>query len=182
MQVTELLRDLLFRQVGCTSSQPEISPGGPLPFLTVMHLNLLFFLFFFSFGAELVQLPNIRHLPDSEVRRGVEKLRDGRKKLGKRFQEGCPVSLGHLALFKIWTNDKTQLSHHVLRLIRSKNWCASSKYRKDPSSPHFLTLFQLLFGLFQKRRKAQSTKLCRNLKEGYLQKIVFLGCVFLSND
>lgn len=86
MQVTELLRDLLFRQVGCTSSQPEISPGGPLPFLTVMHLNLFFF--FLSFGAELVQLPNIRHLPDSEVRRGVEKLRDGRRKLGKGFKRG----------------------------------------------------------------------------------------------
>lgn len=47
--------DLLFRQVGCTSSQPEISPGESLPFLTVMHLNL--------FPAELWQLLNIHHLP-----------------------------------------------------------------------------------------------------------------------
>lgn len=46
MQVTGLLCDLLFRQVGCTLSQPEISPGGTLPFLTVMHLNLFFLSFY----------------------------------------------------------------------------------------------------------------------------------------
>lgn len=46
--------DLLFGQVGCTSSQPEISPGPFIPFLTVMDLNL--------FSSEIVQLPNIHPL------------------------------------------------------------------------------------------------------------------------
>lgn len=74
MQVTELLCDLLFRQVGCTPSQPDISPGGSLPFLTVMHLNS------FSISPmqpKLVQLLNIRHLPYLGAQRS--KLGDGRK-------------------------------------------------------------------------------------------------------
>lgn len=46
--------DLLFRQVGCTSSQPEISLRPFIPFLTVVDLNL--------FTTELIQLLNIHHL------------------------------------------------------------------------------------------------------------------------
>lgn len=114
MQVTELLRDLLFRQVGCTSSQPEISPGGPLPFLTVMHLNL-FFLFFFLWSQTRTIT---EHSPPARLRSSAERRRETKGRKGKSLEKvlrgGIQSSLGNLALFKIRTNGKTRLSHHVL--------------------------------------------------------------------
>lgn len=87
-QVTELLCDLLFRQVGCTSSQPEISPGGCLQFLTVMHLNLC---------SQTLTITEHSSPPDLEVRR-VERrqvTKGWKKKAWKRLQEGYPVSFCH---------------------------------------------------------------------------------------